>query len=173
MDPGRTEPGAMAQITGFDWDYIQDIVSVNSNHPSYIVNAPSLLREAPVYSQYLYRPRILIWAPTTQLGLQVKCPFHNTPLSELSPLGSGKRSDQLRKIYHTDGVVHLISAKYQCNGEDDGASGHTIIATDENLLQQVKAKFPVPFQLFHKSGITQDLAQHISHRYVLKLLISL
>jgi hypothetical protein len=93
------------------------------------------------------------------------CPFHK---GDLGTTNKWKNLPQRppRKLYDRNGPVYLVSRIYECYKENsDKEDGrHEIVSTDEGILQQLYASYPVPFFLTHIAGVTEELRSYISLR---------
>ena len=109
-------------------------------------------------------PHIIIWAPGEQFpqlfpnGLKCpKCHKENTDgSSSLCAVGwrdgRGPARSEPRRIHGTDGVVLLVGRVYKCTKR-----GHEILSYNPGLLQQIPTAYLVPFQLWHRTGFTNEL----------------
>lgn len=142
----------------FDQAYITATIKQNEQKLPRLIEPEQLLRQDcdNIYLQ----PRLIVWNPLRQLHIQLKCPFHFTDLTI-----SCKEIASSRKIYHTDGIVHLYAKHYCCNGGLAGKKEkHDIIASDEGIYQQVRNVLQPCFRLSQRSGMTQALYEYVGHR---------
>ena len=119
--------------------------------------------ELPSPQRYLL-PSVILWDPATQLSCfknGIPCPHesHHSEkfLLQIQNKGvhfkTGKDGKELpRPLYGSDGVTFLISRVYSCK------SGHKIIAHDARILDMIPDSSEIPFMLFHRMGVTRELA---------------
>ncbi len=139
-----------------NWTYLQATVpTILDPHD---VKLPKAVYLYDKESQHIfYSPTIMVWNPITQLDLTIKCPMHQSVALTWHGHYNMDQYNKPRKIYDIGQIIHLVSAKYKC-------TDHTIIGTDEGILQQVTKVIDIPFILTHRSGMTADLKEYVYER---------
>ena len=101
-------------------------------------------------------PPVILWNPLVQTQCDLACPYCHSSLRTWRWNDGTSPYWMPRSIFSVQERVLLVSCVYLCGN-------HQVITHDPNLLKSVReAGIRIPFILFHKSGMTEELHNFIS-----------
>ena len=99
---------------------------------------------------------VMLWNPLVQPQCDLACPYCRSSLRTWRWNDGTSPHSMPRSTFSVQERVLLVSCVYLCGN-------HQVITHDPNLLKSVcEAGIRIPFILFHKSGMTEELHNFIS-----------